>query len=62
VHGNNAKNLHVYLYLKLAKKAMFFFISYVFSSTKLENKKAEQVLPEAVCVVVGQTMHTHVSK
>jgi hypothetical protein len=41
---------------------MFFFISYVFSSTKLENKKAEQVLPEAVCVVVGQTMHTHVSK
>jgi hypothetical protein len=35
-----------YLYLKLAKSYVFLIISYVFSSTKLENKRAEQVLPK----------------
>jgi uncharacterized membrane protein len=38
-------SLYSYLYLELAKTYVFFIISYVFSSTKSENKKAEQVLP-----------------
>jgi hypothetical protein len=37
-------SLYRYSYLKLAKKAIFLIIAYVFSSTKLE-KRAEQVLP-----------------
>jgi hypothetical protein len=37
-----------YLYLKQAKVSYFsFFIFSLFSSTKLENKRAEQVLPTA---------------
>jgi hypothetical protein len=35
-------SLYSYLYLKLAKMIC---LSYVFSSTKSENKRAEQVLP-----------------
>jgi hypothetical protein len=38
-------SLYSYLYLKLAKNDVFLIISYVFSSTKPENKRAEQVLP-----------------
>jgi hypothetical protein len=38
-------SLNSYLYLKLAKHYVSLIISYVFSSTKLENKRAEQVLP-----------------
>jgi hypothetical protein len=38
-------SLYSYLYLKL-KKAILFFIIYDFSSTKLENKRGEQVLPQ----------------
>jgi hypothetical protein len=38
-------SLHSYLYLKLAKLYVFLIISYIFSSTKLENKRAQQVLP-----------------
>jgi hypothetical protein len=38
-------SLYSYLYLKLAKMLCFLIISYVFSLTKLENKRAEQVLP-----------------
>jgi hypothetical protein len=38
-------SLYVSLYLKLAKHYVFLIISYVFSTTKLENKRAEQVLP-----------------
>jgi hypothetical protein len=34
--------LNSYLYKKCF---VFYIISYVFSSTKLENKRAEQVLP-----------------
>jgi hypothetical protein len=37
-------SLYSYLYLKLAKM-FFLIISYVFSSTKLEKKRAEQDLP-----------------
>jgi hypothetical protein len=45
VHGSNARNLfYSYFYLKLAKCYVFLIISYVFSPTKLENKKVEQVL------------------
>jgi hypothetical protein len=42
--GNSLCN---YLYLKLAKHHIshFTFIFYGFSSSKLENKKEEQVLP-----------------
>jgi hypothetical protein len=36
-------SLYSYLYLKLAKM-LFFHISYVFSSTKSENQRVEQVL------------------
>jgi hypothetical protein len=36
-------SLYSYLYLKLAYHHVFLF-SYVFSSTKLENKRVEQVL------------------
>jgi hypothetical protein len=40
-------SLYSYLYLKLAKiLCLSLFISYVFSSTKLE-KKAEQLLPRS---------------
>jgi hypothetical protein len=38
-------SLYSYLYLKLAKTLVFLIISYVFSSTKLESKRAEQLLP-----------------
>jgi hypothetical protein len=41
----NKETLCSYLYIKLAKNAMFlFFIFYVFSSTKSENRRLEQVL------------------
>jgi hypothetical protein len=47
MHGNNTRKLPMYyLYLKLAKtpcSSMF----YVFSSTKLENRREEQFLPRA---------------
>jgi hypothetical protein len=38
-------SLYRYLYLKLAKCCIFLIISYIFSSTKLENKRMEQVPP-----------------
>jgi hypothetical protein len=34
-------SLYNYLYLKLAKTLCFLIISYVFASTKLENKRAD---------------------
>jgi hypothetical protein len=37
-------SLYSSLYLKLAKRYVFLIISYVVSSMKSENKKAEQVL------------------
>jgi predicted nucleotide-binding protein (sugar kinase/HSP70/actin superfamily) len=47
VYGSNARNLPVWLFLsQTSKNAMFFLlIFYVFSSIKLENKRAEQILP-----------------
>jgi hypothetical protein len=55
-----------YLYLRLAKALFFFIISYAFSSTKLENKRAEQVLPRSRDrggeLEAAQTMYTYVSK
>jgi chloramphenicol O-acetyltransferase len=51
---------------KASKNAIVFLISYVFSSTKSENKRMELVLPRSGTRVVGskmaQTMYTHVSK
>jgi hypothetical protein len=41
-------SLYSYLYRKLAKTPFLKIIFYVFSSTKLENKRAEQVLPADV--------------
>jgi hypothetical protein len=56
-------SLYSYLYLKLAKCYVFLIISCVFSSTKLENKRVEQVLPRiGRGVEMAQTMYTHVSK
>jgi hypothetical protein len=51
-----------YLYLKLAKTLVFLIISSVFSSTKSENKRSEQVLPRSGGMGVAQIMYTHVSK
>jgi hypothetical protein len=40
------RNLSVELSLsQTSKNAVFLIVSYVFSSTKSENKRAEQVLP-----------------
>jgi hypothetical protein len=45
MHGNNTRKLLCsYLYLKLAKRHVSHFIFYVFSSTKSENRRAEQIL------------------
>jgi hypothetical protein len=38
-------SLYSFLYLKLAKCYVFLIISYVFSSTKSENKREEHFLP-----------------
>jgi hypothetical protein len=50
VHGNNARNLLSFIYLKVAKMLClsYYLFSYVFSSTKLENKRAEQVFPGSI--------------
>jgi hypothetical protein len=47
MHGNNPRKLPVYLSLpRTSKMSCFFFISItVFSSTKSENKRVEQILP-----------------
>jgi hypothetical protein len=45
MHGTTQGNLLCsYLYLKLIKHHIFHFIFYVFSSTKLENRRVEQIL------------------
>jgi hypothetical protein len=38
-------SLHSFLYLKLAKTPCSLIIFYVLSSTKSENRRAEQILP-----------------
>jgi hypothetical protein len=47
MHGNNTRNLSVQLSLSQTstKCYVFLIISYVFSSTKLESKRVEKVLP-----------------
>jgi endo-alpha-1,4-polygalactosaminidase (GH114 family) len=47
VHKSNTRNLSVQLSLSQTSKNDVFLISYVFSSTKSENKRVEQVLPES---------------
>jgi hypothetical protein len=42
----SGNSLGSYSYHKLAKMSYFYFIFYLFSSTKLENRRAEQVLGE----------------
>jgi hypothetical protein len=55
-------SLYSYFYLKLAK-TMFFLLSLMFfSSTKSENKRAEQVLPERGWGKVAPLTYRHVSK
>jgi hypothetical protein len=57
-------SLYSYLYLKLAKMICLFLLSLMFS-TKLENKRAEQVLPGSLGGVgseVAQTTYIRVSK
>jgi hypothetical protein len=58
--------LYSNFYLRLQKCYEFLIISYVFSS-KLENKRVEQVLSRSggwrcKCGVVAQIMYVHVSK
>jgi hypothetical protein len=58
-------SLYSYLHLNLAKTLFFLFSLRFFSSTKLENKRAEQVLPGSGEVwggEVAQIMYTHASK
>jgi hypothetical protein len=43
IHINMETSLNSYLYLKLARVLCFSY--YLFSSTKSENKRTEQVLP-----------------
>jgi hypothetical protein len=64
MHGSNARNLPVQVSLSQSKKCyVFLIIFYVFSSTKLENKREELVLPRSgVGVEGGGPMYTHVSK
>jgi hypothetical protein len=46
VHGSNAKILSVELSLpQISKNAVSFLLFLVFSLHKIENKRAEQVLP-----------------
>jgi hypothetical protein len=43
---SQGNSLCSYIYLKLANHHVFLFIFYLFSSTKSENKRVEQVPPE----------------
>jgi hypothetical protein len=45
MHGNSTRKLCSYLYLKQAKMLCCSFSLFSFSSTKSENRRAEQVLP-----------------
>jgi hypothetical protein len=66
MHGNNTKNLSVSLSLpRASKNSIFFLLSFIyFFSTKLENKRAEQLLPGGWLgggVKVAQIIYTHIS-
>jgi hypothetical protein len=61
VHGSNARNLSISLFLSQASKnAVFLFIPYVFSST--ESEKRAELVWGGGGEEVPQTMYTHVSK
>jgi preprotein translocase subunit YajC len=63
MHGNNTKNFPVWLSLSQTSKNVVFFLFYVFSSTKSENKQVEQVLPgDGIVGEVAQIMDTQVRK
>jgi hypothetical protein len=66
VHESNARILSVELSLsQTSKRYEFLIISYVFSSTKSENKRARRFCPEEWIwgeVQVAQTRYIHVSK
>jgi hypothetical protein len=57
-------SLYGYLYSKKEKNCyVFLIVSYVFSSTESEKKKAEQVQPGSGGLgKVAQTIYTHVNK
>jgi hypothetical protein len=64
MHENNTRDLHEYLSsFQNNKNATFFLLSFVFSSTKLENKRAEQVLAidSGGRREVAQVLYTHVN-
>jgi hypothetical protein len=44
IETTQGNSLCSYLYLKPAKNAIFLFLSFVFSSTKSENRRADRVL------------------
>jgi hypothetical protein len=52
-------SLYSYLHLKLQKYHVFLIIFYVFSSTKSENKRVEQVLPGGGGREVGSPNNVH---
>jgi hypothetical protein len=56
-----AISVYSYFYLRLAKCYVFLIIVYVFSSTKLENKRVEEVLSR-IWREVAQTMYSCGSK
>jgi hypothetical protein len=52
---SQGNSLRGYIYLKQAKMLFFFlFFLFLFSSTKSENRKSEQVLPRGVPVRRGR--------
>jgi hypothetical protein len=53
MHRNNTISLYSYLYHKLAKTPCFFINFYIFSCTKSQNRRAEQVLPQGAWAPVG---------
>jgi hypothetical protein len=56
-------SLYSYPHLKLEKRHIFLIIVYVFSSTKLENKRVEQICPAVEVRGKGtQIIYSHVSK
>jgi hypothetical protein len=55
-------SLYSYSYLKLTKMLVFLIISYVFSSTKSENKRSKQILPKSVVGGRWPKQYIHLSK
>jgi hypothetical protein len=48
VHGDNTKNVSIAIFISNIKTTMFFLLSHVFSSTKLENKRMEQITTQRI--------------